>query len=432
VTNSESKPLPWRAPLALVAALAACSLEQSGPQPPDSETVLGFAVALQQSYAQGTVDVVYPAGLLSDELGATIGAPSSYKSAEAGIVAGSDSTAETPWLARYDAIGLASYVLTNAPLVALSDSTRSGVVTLAYLFKAMSLGDLLQLYERVVTKTQGSPTPPFATRPAALSSVLALLDSALAQYRAVRPGSEFNTTVRLPGVDLRNTMFAMQARYRRLAGDDAGSAAAADSVSRSVLSVLPSSGQFPNPIYVQSMQLNRFRPRRAWRAAVDSENPSDGRKDYHVTDESIPGDQQVLANFARYLSAGAAIPLYYPGEMLLVKAEALTRLADLAGARAALDSVITKCMGAAGEPLACLAAPDDTLLDTAPELATEIYRQRRFELFGTGLRWDDARRLESIGASGVARRCWLPYAQSERRANPNTPPDPSATLTTCY
>jgi hypothetical protein len=65
---------------------------------------------------------------------------------------------------------------------------------------------------------------------------------------------------------------------------------------------------------------------------------------------------------------------------------------------------------------------------TAPALLDEIYRNRRYELFATGLRWEDLRRLGEIGATEDGKRCWLPYPVVERNANPdNVPVDPEGT-----
>jgi len=69
-------------------------------------------------------------------------------------------------------------------------------------------------------------------------------------------------------------------------------------------------------------------------------------------------------------------------------------------------------------------------------LLAEIYVQRRYELLGTGLRWEDARRRSAIRGPTAApsvptdgQRCWLPYALGDRNANPNATftalPDPT-------
>ncbi len=71
--------------------------------------------------------------------------------------------------------------------------------------------------------------------------------------------------------------------------------------------------------------------------------------------------------------------------------------------------------------------------------------QRKYELFGTGLRWEDARRRNAIvgpvaspGIPTDGQRCWLPYAVGDRNANPNAtfsalpdPTEPSAFPASC-
>ena len=85
------------------------------------------------------------------------------------------------------------------------------------------------------------------------------------------------------------------------------------------------------------------------------------------------------------------------------------------------------------DPKACLAPLASQL--NAADLLTEIYVQRKYELFGTGLRWEDVRRRNAIRgpvAAPVAptdgQRCWLPYAVGDRNANSNATfaalPDP--------
>jgi hypothetical protein len=78
------------------------------------------------------------------------------------------------------------------------------------------------------------------------------------------------------------------------------------------------------------------------------------------------------------------------------------------------------------DPNACL--PPSSAPLTADALLTEIYDSRRFELFATGLRWEDTRRRGTVGAGAPGKRCWLPYTIGERNANPaNVPPDPEGT-----
>jgi hypothetical protein len=109
---------------------------------------------------------------------------------------------------------------------------------------------------------------------------------------------------------------------------------------------------------------------------------------------------------------------------------------QLAESLAVIDSVRTDCNGNRGldDPKACLAPLVGAL--TQAQLIAEIYNQRRYELLGTGLRWEDSRRRNLIrgpvAAPGVpldGQRCWIPYAIGDRNSNPNVPPDPAEPTT---
>ncbi|HEV8303967.1 MAG TPA: RagB/SusD family nutrient uptake outer membrane protein [Gemmatimonadales bacterium] len=425
------------APLvAATVAAAGCNLDLTNPNAPTEKEVFGtregivaLTVGLQARYAAGMMDFIFPGGLVTDELGATPAALASYKDLEtAAPLVNTADAVELPWRSHYRTVKTANDLLVHAPNLqaALGDSTLSGIITVSYLFKAMALGELVQQYKEIPIDTYNDPQPTFVDRATALAYVLALLDSAITQFRAVRPGSEFNTTIRagvsgVPGLDVRNTIFAMIARYQRLAGNAAAARDAADSVALTVISNMPFSDQAINPIHDLSNRAGYVKPVDSLRLQAES---ADARIVYLVKDTAITGNAQPLDRFGQYVTNGAAIPIYLPGEVMLIRAEALLDLADIAGARTAVNAVRTKCGGAADQPKACLPALADTLLDTDPEIRAEIYRQRRFELFATGMRWEDARREGLVGVGSLAHRCWLLYPQSERNVNINVPADP--------
>jgi hypothetical protein len=122
------------------------------------------------------------------------------------------------------------------------------------------------------------------------------------------------------------------------------------------------------------------------------------------------------------IDPSAPVPIYLPGEMILIKAEAFARMNQLAEALAELNKVITK--RPATDPYgvgADLPALSGTF--TSAQLLTEIYRQRSIELFMSGLRLEDMRRL---GRPETERkRNFFPYPFQERDNNSNTPPDPT-------
>jgi len=180
---------------------------------------------------------------------------------------------------------------------------------------------------------------------------------------------------------------------------------------------------------------NGIAPRRQYRTSMQA---ADQRYQYFVTPSTtLTGRVGALLDpWSRYANPQAPLPVYMPDEALLIKAEALTHQNQLAAAQAVLDSVRTDCTGGRGldDPKACLAPLGAQL--TQQQLIDEIYLQRKYELFGTGLRWEDTRRLAAIIGPVAApavptsgQRCWLPYAVGDRNANPNATftnlPDPT-------
>jgi hypothetical protein len=226
-----------------------------------------------------------------------------------------------------------------------------------------------------------------------------------------------------------------------MAGDDATALAAADLVARTgpaALSLLtfPSPGAPPtlNPFANVTGGTQGIAPRRQFRLSMQ---PQDQRYLYFVKPSTTLTGRvgALLDSLGRYASPQAPLPVYMPDEALLIKAEALANLGQLAAAQAALDSVRTDCAGGRGldDPKACLPPLGGAL--TQPQLLAEIYVQRRYELFATGLRWEDVRRRAAIRGPVAApavptegQRCWLPYSLGDRNANPNATftalPDP--------
>ena len=223
-----------------------------------------------------------------------------------------------------------------------------------------------------------------------------------------------------------------------MAGDDATALAASNQVARSGVSAM-SVLTFPAPtvnFYANvTGGTNGIAPRRQWRLSMTG---GDQRFTWFVVPSTtLTGRVGALLDpWNRYSNPQNPLPVYFPDEALLIKAEALANTAQLVQAQAVLDSVRTDCTGNRGidDPKACLAPLAGAL--TQPQLIDEIYNQRRYELLGTGLRWEDSRRRNLIrgpvAAPGVpldGQRCWLPYAVGDRNANPNVPADPAEPTT---
>ena len=425
---------PRRLQLALIAAgaallVAGCDLDLTNPNSPTQEAtltspdgMLALGVGIQNRYGTSTGNLIYTAGLVTDELGATAQALVNVREAEVGTVQPNAGLVADLWNSNYRVVKSANDIIRNAYNVTLDPGTRSGLVTLAYLFKGIAIADLTQGFQKVAINTVGTETPTLVDRATALAYSAALLDTALKTMTDTAPSAAFSSTVLARGFDLKNTINAYRARVARLVNNDAAAVTYANLVDRRVFSILPFTAQAVNPVFNVSSGSSSVLPRDAWRLSAA---PADSfLVKYHVAVAAISGFNLPLDNYARFTSATSPIPAYYPDEVLLIKAEALARQNQLTEAQAVLDSVRTDCPGlVADDPNACLAPLALPLTQT--QLLDEIYRMRRYELFATGLRWEDARRRGLVGGTSVAKRCWLPYPVGERNANPsNIPADP--------
>jgi hypothetical protein len=409
-------------------ALAACDLDRQNPNAPTQQVtlnsadgVIAVAVGLQSRFGTSMGSFIYAAGLVTDELAAVSAALVTISDAETGVVTQGAGFSADYWNNEYRTIKTANDLITSAPTVTLDPGTRSGILAMAYVIKAEAIGELVQGYKQVALETYDTGTPTFVDRATALARVIALLDSADAQL-ATPFSAQFTTSVLARGFDIANTSRAYRARYLRMLGNDQGAIAAADLVNRRVFSVLPFSDQIRNPVNTLASGSSGVLPRDAWRLAAVA---GDGRVAYHVAAATLTGRiGTALDNYAHYGVAASTMPTYFPDEPLLIKAEALANLGQLAASQAVLDSVRTDCPGLVpDDPNACLPPLAGQL--SKDQLIAEIYYNRRMELFATGLRWEDTRRLGLVGAGSAGKRCWLPYTIGERNANPaNVPADP--------
>jgi len=427
--------------------LGACKLDVQNPNQPTQEQVttsvdgvIALATGLQGRFAQSYGNFAYTAGLVTDEFASTSAALVSISDAEQGAVPSGTAIADNVFNSVYRTVRTADDLLAGSVALAsqFEPGTRSGIRALAFALKAEALGEALQSYQKIPIKTYNVTAPTYVGRSEALPYVRALIDSAAAEIAATPPSAFFNANIATPGVSLPNVIQLFRARYARMANDDATALAAANAVARSGPAAL-SALTFPSPtvnFYANvTGGTNGIAPRRQYRTSMQ---PADQRWVYFVTPSTTLTGRigALLDPWSRYSNPQSPLPVYMPDEALLIKAEALAHQNQLAESQAVLDSVRTDCTGGRGldDPKSCLAPLGAQL--TQQQLITEIYVQRRYELFGTGLRWEDSRRLGAIigptaspAVPTSGQRCWLPYAVGDRNANPNatftTLPDPT-------
>jgi starch-binding outer membrane protein, SusD/RagB family len=391
--------------LAATLALGACDLELTDPNNPNEVDVVTdptglkqIGIGLQGEYGNELVDPVYVDALVMDMIGAIPQAFEGQRRVDEGLSIDNDLGPSTePWAGMYDVVQIANVLLTNVPSVtSLQTGTASGLISLAKLYKAMSLGNLLQIYERIPLETGlNSLNAPFATRAEGLAFVLQLLNEARTQITTTPVSAEFTNDVLAPGFNLPNTIDAMIARYSLIAGDLTQALAAAQRVNLTVFSEMRFSSADPNPIW--NLLLNggnstRMLPEDRFRVNAQA---GDQRVGYWVTAAATAGSNAAspLDAHVRYSIRENSFPLYFPDEMRLIQAEVYARQNNLAQALTLLNQVRTPCTSALPEPVACLPALTTADVPTQAAMLDAIYRERQYELYLQGMHWSDARRF---------------------------------------
>ena len=327
----------------------------------------------------------------------------------------------------------ANLVKSNAGLVlanvgnAPDAGTRSGIVAYVSIFRALSIGTLAQYFEQVPLVTQENA--PFVDRVTALRDAVAQLEVAAAQLATTPVSADFTAKI-VPGLDLPNTLQALIARYSLLAGDYDKALAAAGRVDLTKRSVFnfDESPLTRNPLFITAFgNRNLFEPTNANLGLTGAltPDPADRRLPFLLRVSPPPTATQNLGT-GFYTANSAAIPVYVPGEMLLIRAEAYARKNDLPNAVIELNRVRTKTATAA-DPLGAGLLPYAGPL-TATDVLLDIYRNRLVELAYQGFRLEDSRRFgrPGPGAPGAERnRNFFPYPRVERENNPATPVDPT-------
>ncbi len=416
--------------LALLAALAlgmgACDLELTNPNSPTEEEVitdldglLAVAVGMQGQYASAIDDYMVTNSLITDEWGTQTRALISYQSLLTGEnFDRSYGVVEAPWAASYSVIKSANTVLAGADQVGLGAGLRAGTVAIAKLFKAMAFGMLIQQYEQVpvVVSTEGSLPQP---RAVVMDTILSLLESARSDIAGVSDAdlAGFRSRVAGTGFDLRATIDAMLARYYLIAGRHADAITAADRVPLNTLSVLSYPSPSRNPIENLAFQLLYVAGLKSFATQAEA---GDRRPGYwlDVTRAGPTGNPDSTLLFLRkYSTPNEPFPLYLPDEMKLIKAEAHARTNNLVEALRLVNEVRTQTSSTVDEPVAGLPL---IVLVTQADILAEIARQRRYELYEQGLRWEDTRRF-GTAVTTVPTQPWLPIPQQECDVNPANP-----------
>ena len=387
----------------------------------------GVAVGLQRVYTLGRASSLYNK-LVSDAFVTyqfnilNQGNTSEYQLyLGAGSVDGTNTIIAGLWTSSNKILYDAEQVLSNVDKVVSDKTYASGLIGYTTVLKALALGDLAMFWEKVPSGigTQVS----FSDRAEGYNRAIAAIDKALQAISANPISAAFLSNIPA-GIDIVNTLNALKARYSLYVAKYADALAAANAVDLSKKSTFNFDLQNLNPIFETITSTNNVA------APLDSTMGLFAGLQPDVNDKRFPFYISTYPTLPRLRVNGfgaattTAFPIYLPGEMTLIKAEAYARMTppDLVNALIELNKIITKKPAndpfGVGADLPPLVGPL-----TQAQLLTEIYRQRSIELYMSGLRLEDTRRFARPNAE--KKRNFFPYPFRERDNNPNTPPDPT-------
>jgi starch-binding outer membrane protein, SusD/RagB family len=333
-------------------------------------------------------------------------------------VDGNNSMLTTFWATLNKVVYDADLVITNAKNLA-DKNYASGLIAYSSIFKALSIGNMAEFWEKVPAGTGVNVT--FIDRVDGYKKAITVLDEAIAAVNANAISSSFISNVPA-GIDIINTLHALKARYSLFAGLYPQALAEANLVDLTKKSTFNFDALSLNPVYETATSTNNVvQPKDSTLGLPPALAPSlsDGRIPFYTSINPTIAPRYRINGFGA--AATTVIPVYLPGEMMLIKAEAYARAStpDLVNAAIELNKVVTKNNDIYGVN-ANLPPVTPT---TVQAMLDEIYRQRCIELFMSGLKLEDMRRFNR--PTSERRRNLMPYPLRERDNNPNTPPDPA-------
>lgn len=425
----------------LLVLVGGCELDVTNPNSATENDVLGsaegvraYVIGMQGTYSGDVyADVVLNTGITTREMAINTTFSSLLELEDGGVaLPPENSRTNNIWNGLTRIINMCDQILAGAPGVITDPAELSGIIALTNTYKAMALGYLIQTFEQAPISAGNDAE--FSSREQVLNEVLTLLGDALTQITTTPPSASFNNNVLLAGFDLENTIYAMQARYNLLAGNYQDAIEAADEVDPTATSVFSFDGSTSrNPIFdavASGDEGQEYAPRDNFGSPLTE--PGDERLTFFLISENVtstPNGLPIDGLSGFYTTPGSSIPVYLPGEMNLIRAEAYVETDQPGLAVNEIDAIRTK--QAANDPFGVGAnLPAYTGGQDDASLLEEIYYQRSAELYLTGMRFEDARRLgrpvpsNDPPLTAERNRVYYPYPTQERQNNPNTPENP--------
>jgi starch-binding outer membrane protein, SusD/RagB family len=405
----------------------------------DSVGLMNLAAGLHKRFTQGRQSPMYNAPIGAAYAMDVLRTPNSGNASELELEGGGAGLPNTNsmvtglWRENLILKAEAEVILNNLN-ISNTPADKVGLKGYASIFYALGVGTLCQFYEQIPLETKVNAS--FVSRDIALTKVISILESADLDLATLAPSAKFLGKVPA-GVDIKNTVKALLARYYNMhsmitgtynavSGNKAISFASAASMTiKSEFRYLNTANTSENPAGVFSAAGSVFIVADSSLGMKNGLAPTpffatDPRVGFHLT---RPGTTILLKGFVA--ARGTSYPVYLPGEMQLIIAENQARLNAFVPCQTALNLVRQKTTDIYG-----LNANQPTYSGTVDQLSLllDIYRQRRLELFMSGMEIEDSRRFNRPGPTAPNKernRNFYPYPRDERDNNTNTPADPA-------
>lgn len=435
----------------LISSIISCKKEYINPNSANDGDILNskdglvaLSIGMKTNYATTALGNQYLyTGVTSRELKGVTNfvAVTLFESGAADVV-NDNTNLKGLWASMYKVMGEADNLIEKSPTI-LADypQLKSGIIAHAQIYKALVIGGLATAFEKFPIQTNQAGDATFVSREVALQNAIDLLSQAKASIISTTPSAEFDTqilgnttsTVKFSMINIINALTARYSLWLKKYTDAYNAANNVVLTGANAKSVFIYTTAISNPLFSNStLSGSSYRPRETFGLPASLIIATDARFAFYSTGTAttVGGENvKTLNGFSN--TASTEIPVYMPDEMKLIKAEAIL-FGSIAGTTvpasviAEIDAVRTQATGdlfGVNANLPAYLGPTDVL-----GLTTEIYKQRCMELFCSGNKLEDSRRLGRV-ASPIQllerNRNYYPYPVQERQNNPNTPADPA-------
>ncbi len=395
-------------------------------------------------------DIVKGPGLTAKEFGRANTYVTTIQLANGGKdITDDNSAVKGIWTELHRSRGIAEKIIANIDQVNFVNPDEAvAYKAYAQFFKAMTIGYLANYWQKVTINNDPDNKAQFVDRLDGYQTAINYLNNAQQAFDNNANAANIINNLVSFNFSIVNVIHAFKARYYIELGDYQNAydeANAVDLTAKSVWSY--DGGAIKNPVYAQLLDpgasLNYKPLDKLGLITAHTPDAGDGRISFYLDNTVLM--QDLDCGFDLYdpkgfwHSANADIPVYLPGEMLLIKAEAKARMggaANLTEAVNLIDQVRTKTPANDIFGVGASLGPWSGNANDASAVLDEIYRNYAAELYLEGLRFPIHRRFFPDYLNGIdwnnVNRCQLervnnfyPYPDSERANNPNCPPNPA-------